>query len=75
MSELSDFNSVLSQVLALLEETTKESALTEPGTVERHRYEGRIAALNQVISFFLEIDSRKFGPHGKSSIIRTLPTV
>jgi len=75
MSELSDFNSVLSQVLALLEGTTRESALAEEGTAEWHEYEGRIAALNQVVSFFLELDSRKFGPTGKASAVRTLPTV
>jgi len=75
MGELSDFNTVLNQVLELVDATTKESALAEPGSVERHQYEGRIAALNQVISFFLEIGSRKLGANGKPSVIRTLPAV
>ena len=67
MSELSDFNTVLNQVLNLAEATTKESALTEPDTAEWHRCTGRLAALRQVIGFFSEVDGRRFGPHCKSA--------
>ena len=62
MREMSDFNTVLNQVLTLTEETTNEAALAQPGTAEWHRCLGRLAALHQVISFFLEIDSPKSGP-------------
>jgi len=62
MSAMSDFNTVLSQVLALTEETTNQTTLTEPGTAEWHRCLGRLSALHEVISFFLEINSRKPGP-------------
>jgi hypothetical protein len=57
---VSDFNTVLNQVLTLTDETTNEAALAQPGTAEWHRCcLGRIVALDQVISFFLEIDSPK----------------
>jgi len=62
MGVTSDFNAVLSQVLALTEETTNQTALAEPGTAEWHRCLGRLSALHEVISFFLEVDSRKSGP-------------
>ena len=61
MSPISDFNTVLGQVLALTEETTNQATLMEPGTAEWHRCLGRLSALHEVISFFLEIDSRKSG--------------
>jgi hypothetical protein len=62
MREMSDFTTILNQVLTLTEQTTNEASLTQPGTAEWHRSLGRLDALHQVISFFLEIDSRKCGP-------------
>jgi hypothetical protein len=73
MSELSDFNTVLNQVLNLAEATTKESAFTEPDTAEWHRCLGRLAALRQVIGFFSEVDGRRFGPHCKPSVAEHSP--
>ena len=52
MSAMSDFNTVLSHVLALTEEATNQVTLTEPGCL------GRLSALHEVITFFIEIDSR-----------------
>ena len=56
MSPLSDFDTVLNQVLVLTEATTTECALLPPESLERHRCEGKLVALNQVIEFFLAID-------------------
>jgi hypothetical protein len=59
---LSEFNTVLNQVLVLTEATTTECELLKPGTVERYKCEGKLLALHQVIGLFLEIGSRKFRP-------------
>jgi len=61
MPRLSDFNTVLNQVLSLTEATTTECGLLPPESVERYRCEGKLVALHQVIEFFLEIDRRDFG--------------
>ena len=61
MSPLSEFNTVLHQVLSLTEATTTECALLPPESIERHRCEGKLVALHQVIEFFLAIDREKFG--------------
>jgi hypothetical protein len=60
VSQLSEFNTVLNQVLALTETTTEECARLKPGTIERWQCEGKLMALHQVISFFLEINTRRF---------------
>jgi hypothetical protein len=61
VTQISDFNTVLNQVLPLTEATTSEYALLPPKSVERLRCEGKQLALHQVIGFFLEIDRGKFG--------------
>lgn len=61
MRRISEFNTVLNQVLALTEATTNECGLLPLESVERQRCEGKLLALHQVIGFFSEIDSRKFG--------------
>jgi len=61
MLPLSEFNTVLSQVLALTEATTTECGLLPPESVERYRCEGKLVALHQVIEFFLAIDSADSG--------------
>ena len=61
VAQLSEFNTVLNQVLALTETTTEECARLEPGTMDRWQSEGKLMALHQVIGFFLEIDTRKSG--------------
>lgn len=61
MPRLSDFNTVLNQVLSLTEATTTECGLLPPESVERCRCEGKLVALHQVIEFFLAIDRRDFG--------------
>jgi hypothetical protein len=48
---LSEFDTVLNQVLALTEATTTECALLPPESVERYRCEGKLVALHQVIEF------------------------
>jgi hypothetical protein len=58
---LSEFDTVLNQVLALTEATTTECALLPPESVERYRCEGKLVPLHQVIEFFLAIDRREFG--------------
>jgi hypothetical protein len=58
---LSEFNTVLNQVLALTEATTTECGLLPPESVERYRREGKLIALHQVIEFFLATDRQKFG--------------
>jgi len=60
MVQLSEFNTVLNQVLALTETTTEECERLRPGTVERWKCEGKLLALHQVIGLFLEIHTRKF---------------
>jgi hypothetical protein len=64
VSPLSEFNTVLNQVLALTDATTTECGLLPPDTIERHRCEGRLLALHQVIEFFLAIDRQKFLAEG-----------
>lgn len=59
MTQISDFNSVLDQILTLTEATTTECGLLKPGTDERVQCEGKLLALHQVIGFFLEVDQRK----------------
>jgi hypothetical protein len=61
VAQLSEFNTVLNQVLRLTETTTEECERLKPGTIERCQCEGKLLALHQVIEYFLEIDSRKFG--------------
>jgi hypothetical protein len=61
VTQISEFNTVLNQVLTLTEATTSECALLPPEGVERHCCEGKLLALHQVIGFFLEIDRRTFG--------------
>ena len=61
MTQISEFNTVLNQVLTLTEATTSECALLPLESVERYSCEGKLVALHQVIGFFLEIDRRKFG--------------
>ena len=61
MSPLSEFNTVLNQVLALTGATTTEYGLLPPESVERHRCEGKLVALHQVIELFLAIDRQTFG--------------
>jgi hypothetical protein len=61
VSPLSKFNTVLDQFLALAEATTTECALLPPDSIERHRCEGKLVALHQVIEFFLAIDRQQFG--------------
>lgn len=61
MPRLSDFNTVLNQVLSLTEATTTECGLLPPESVERYRCEGKLVALHQVIEFFLAIDRRESG--------------
>ena len=61
VSPLSEFNTVLNQVLALTEATTTECGLLPPESVERYRCEGKLIALHQVIEFFLATDRQKFG--------------
>ena len=61
MAQLSEFNTVLNQVLELTETTTEECERLKPGTIERWQWEGKLMALHQVIGFFLEINTRKFG--------------
>lgn len=61
MAQLSEFNTVLDQVLALTEATTTECGLLPLESIERHRCEGKLVALHQVIEFFLAIDRQKFG--------------
>jgi hypothetical protein len=60
VSPLSEFNTVLNQVLALTEATTTECGLLRPDSVERHRCEGKLVALHQVIEFFLAVDRNQF---------------
>ena len=64
MTQISEFNTVLNQVLTLTEATTSECALLSLESVERYGCEGKLVALQQVIGFFLEIDRRKFGAMG-----------
>jgi hypothetical protein len=61
VSPLSEFNTVLNQVLALTEATTTQCGLLPPDSVDRHRCEGKLVALHQVIEFFLAIDRQEFG--------------
>ena len=61
MSPLSEFNNVLNQILALTEATTTECGLLPPETIERHRCEGKLVALHQVIELFLATDRRRSG--------------
>lgn len=61
MTQISEFNTVLNQILTLTEATTSECALLPLESVERYRCEGKLVALHQVIGFFLEIDRRKSG--------------
>jgi len=61
MSPLSDFNTVLNQVLALTEATTTECSLLPLDSVERYRCEAKLVALHQVIEFFLAVDRNNFG--------------
>jgi hypothetical protein len=61
VTQISEFNTVLNQVLTLTEATTNECALLPLESVERLRCEGKLLALHQVIGFFLEIDRRNFG--------------
>lgn len=61
MSPLSEFNTVLNQILALTEATTTECGLLPPETVERYRCEGKLVALHQVIELFLAVDRRNSG--------------
>jgi hypothetical protein len=56
---LSEFNAVLNQVSALTEAITTEWGLLPPESVERHRCEGKLVALHQVIEFFLSIDRQR----------------
>jgi hypothetical protein len=67
VSPLSEFNTVLNQVLALTEATTTECGLLPPESAERHRCEGKLVALRQVIEFFLAIDRQEFGARLKES--------
>jgi hypothetical protein len=60
MPPLSEFNTVLNQVLALTDATTTECGLLPPDSAERYRCEGKLVALHQVIEFFLAIDRKKF---------------
>jgi hypothetical protein len=69
---LSEFNTVLDQVLALAEATTTECGLLPPESIERHRCEGKLVALHQVIEFFLSIDRQRFGVEAGSSL-RAMP--
>jgi hypothetical protein len=61
VTQISEFNTVLNQVLTLTEATTGECAMLPPESIERYRCEGKLLALHQVIGFFLEIDRRKCG--------------
>jgi len=61
MSALSEFNTVLDQVLALTEATTTECGLLPVDSAERYRCEGKLMAPHQVIEFFLAIDRQNFG--------------
>ena len=61
LMSLSDFNTVLNQVLALTEATTTECGLLPPDSIERHRCEGKLLAWHQVIEFFLEFSWRLTG--------------
>ena len=61
MSPLSEFNNVLNQILALTEATTTECGLLPPETIERHRCEGKLVALHQVIELFLAVERRNSG--------------
>jgi hypothetical protein len=67
VSPLSEFNTVLNQVLALTEATTTECGLLPPESVERYRCEGKLVALHQVIEFFLAIDRQESGARVKES--------
>jgi hypothetical protein len=67
VSPLSEFNTVLNQVLALTEATTTECGLLPTESVERHRCEGKLVALHQVIESFLAIDRQEFGARLKES--------
>jgi len=58
VAQLSEFNTVLNQVLTLTETTTEECGRLKPGTIERCQCEGKLLALHQVIEYFLEIDRR-----------------
>ena len=62
MSPLSEFNTVLNQVVELTEATTTECGLLPPESAERHRCEGKLVALHQVIEFFLAIESADIFP-------------
>jgi hypothetical protein len=59
VSPLSDFNTILDQVLSLTDATTTECGLLPPDSVERYRCEGKLLALHQVIELFLAIDRQK----------------
>jgi hypothetical protein len=61
VKRISEFNEAFEKVLALTEATTTECELRTPGSVERIQCEAKLLALHQVIGFFLEIDSRRFG--------------
>lgn len=67
MAQLSEFNTVLHQVLSLMEATTEECASLKPGTIERWHCEGKLMALQQVIEYFLETDRRKLGHQANES--------
>jgi hypothetical protein len=61
VTQISEFNTVLNQVLTLTESDDQRVCSLAPESVERHRCEGKLLALHQVIGFFLEIDRRTFG--------------
>ena len=58
-NRLSNFNTVLEQVLNLTQATHDEFAAVNEGTVEHHIIRGKLLALNQVIEFFRSVDEKR----------------
>ena len=61
-NRLSNFNTVLEQVLNFTQATYDEFAAANEGTVEHHIIRGKLLALNQVIEFFRSVDEKGLAP-------------